>query len=122
MHTGGSAKSADARAGDAVGFGVRTQRRLLCATPFLNFTIPATNPPGKYLLHFEHIFTREQNDPDFFALSAQYFTNCAQINLINDGLTSIPAQLVKIPGVHVKRQQDLHNNYFSRIRNVGIEC
>ena len=121
MHAGGFAKSADARAGDAVGFGVGTQRRLLCATPFLNFTIPATNPPGKFLLHFEHIFTRKQNDSGIFALGAQYCTNCARINLINDGLTSILVQLVKIPGVYVKRQQDLRNNYFPRIMNVGVE-
>ncbi|KEY71338.1 hypothetical protein S7711_05929 [Stachybotrys chartarum IBT 7711] len=67
-----------------------------------NFTIPATTPPGNYLLRFEHVFPNE--------VDAQFFVNCAQIEITNSGTVGSPAPTVKIPGVYTRGQPDV---YFS---------
>ncbi|KAF2681477.1 lytic polysaccharide monooxygenase [Lentithecium fluviatile CBS 122367] len=61
-----------------------------------NFTIPATTPPGKYLLRFEHIY------PNPGPLGAQFYPNCAHVEIFNER-TNVgqPGPLVKIPGVYV---------------------
>jgi hypothetical protein len=67
-----------------------------------NFTIPATTPPGQYLLRWEHIFPN--------AYDAQYYVNCAHVEVVNDGPVGTPGPLVKIPGVYTRGQKDV---YFS---------
>jgi hypothetical protein len=67
-----------------------------------NFTIPATTPAGKYLLRYEHIFPNKED--------AQYYVNCAHIEVLNSGTAGNPAPLVKIPGVYRRGQPDV---YFS---------
>jgi hypothetical protein len=61
-----------------------------------NFTIPVTTPPGKYLLRFEHVFPNEDN--------AQFFLNCAQIEVVNDGEVGTPGPLAKLPGAYTRGQ------------------
>ncbi|KAK7229298.1 hypothetical protein V2G26_001468 [Clonostachys chloroleuca] len=67
-----------------------------------NFTIPATRPPGKYLLRFEHIFPHQ--------IDAQFYVNCAHVEIVNDGGSDSPGPIVKIPGVYERGQSDV---YFS---------
>ncbi|KAF2269513.1 hypothetical protein CC78DRAFT_564769 [Lojkania enalia] len=64
-----------------------------------NFTIPTTTPPGKYLLRFEHVrvYKRGPNS----STSTEYYTNCAQVNIINNGKVGTPSPLAKIPGIYV---------------------
>jgi hypothetical protein len=61
------------------------------------FNLPATTPPGQYLLRWEHIFPNKYND-------AQFYPNCAQIEIANDGPVGTPGPLVKIPGVYTLGQ------------------
>ncbi|CAI6034621.1 unnamed protein product [Clonostachys chloroleuca] len=67
-----------------------------------NFTIPATRPPGKYLLRFEHIFPHQ--------IDAQFYVNCAHVEIVNDGGSHSPGPIVKILGVYERGQSDV---YFS---------
>ncbi|CAH0002245.1 unnamed protein product [Clonostachys byssicola] len=67
-----------------------------------NFTIPATTPSGKYLLRFEHIFPNQ--------VDAQFYVNCAHVEIVNDGSSGSPGPTVKIPGVYERGQSDV---YFS---------
>lgn len=43
-----------------------------------NFTIPATTPPGEYLMRIEHLNPHEAN-------KTQIYVNCAQIRIIGKG-------------------------------------
>jgi hypothetical protein len=45
----------------------------------LNFTIPKTTPPGKYLLRMEQWWVLKP------ASSIQWYVNCAQINVVGPG-------------------------------------
>ncbi|KAF2005056.1 lytic polysaccharide monooxygenase [Amniculicola lignicola CBS 123094] len=69
-----------------------------------NFTIPATTPPGKYLLRIEHIFPNTQD--------SQFYPNCAHVDILPPSSTpaavGIPGPLVKIPGVYVRGQPDVY--------------
>ncbi|KAF2661708.1 lytic polysaccharide monooxygenase [Lophiostoma macrostomum CBS 122681] len=67
-----------------------------------NFTIPATTPPGKYLVRFEYIFPNVDD--------AQFYLGCAHIDVKNSGTVGTPGPLVKIPGVYKRGQPDV---YFS---------
>ncbi|KAF2687844.1 lytic polysaccharide monooxygenase [Lentithecium fluviatile CBS 122367] len=67
-----------------------------------NFTIPATTPPGLYLIRWEHIF------PNVY--DAQFYVNCAHVQVVNDGPIGTPGPTVKIPGVYTRGQKDV---YFS---------
>jgi hypothetical protein len=67
-----------------------------------NFTIPATTPAGLYLLRWEHIFPN--------AYDAQFYVNCAHVEVVNDGAASTPGPTVKIPGLYTRGQKDV---YFS---------
>lgn len=64
-----------------------------------NFTIPATTPPGKYLLRFEHIFPN--------VVDAQWYPNCAHIEVVNGGSVGTPGPLVQIPGVYERGQSGM---------------
>lgn len=70
--------------------------------PQWNFTIPATTPPGSYLLRWEVIFPNQ--------VDAQFYVNCAHVQVVNDGVVGIPGPLVKIPGLYERGQKDV---YFS---------
>ncbi|KAI2629176.1 glycoside hydrolase [Hypomontagnella submonticulosa] len=77
-----------------------------------NFTIPKTTPPGKYLLRLEHIYPQERD--------AQWFVNCAQIDVINTDLeVGTPGPLVKIPGVYTHGQKDLYFEYWDENLKVS---
>ncbi|KAK7221422.1 hypothetical protein V2G26_009425 [Clonostachys chloroleuca] len=65
-----------------------------------NFTVPATTPPGKYLLRFEHIFP---NPTD-----TQFYVNCAHVEIVNNGESGIPGPTTKIPGVYTRGQPDVY--------------
>lgn len=74
-----------------------------------NVTIPATTPPGKYLLRIEHFYPRPdvRDRPDLQPHSdTQFFINCAQIEIVGKG-GGVPGPLVKIPGVYKKTQKDV---------------
>ncbi|KAJ4303566.1 hypothetical protein N0V90_002465 [Kalmusia sp. IMI 367209] len=69
-----------------------------------NFTIPATTPPGKYLVRWESIFPNVQD--------AQFYVNCAHVEIVNAGDAVQPGEAykVKIPGLYIRGQKDV---YFS---------
>ncbi|KAK7184610.1 fungal cellulose binding domain-containing protein [Paraphaeosphaeria sporulosa] len=75
------------------------------------FTIPASTPPGKYLVRWEHIFPNPQD--------AQFYVNCAHVEVINDRTGVEPGEdyKVKIPGVYTRGQKDV---YFSSY-DYGLE-
>ncbi|KAI8635103.1 lytic polysaccharide monooxygenase [Xylariaceae sp. FL1651] len=59
--------------------------------PELNFTIPKTTPPGKYLVRVEHF-----NISPLFN-STQMFVNCAQVEVTGPG-GGTPGPMTKLPG------------------------
>ncbi|KAF2204462.1 hypothetical protein GQ43DRAFT_469035 [Delitschia confertaspora ATCC 74209] len=59
----------------------------------LNFTIPASTPPEKYLLRVEHLNLLDHLN------STQFYVNCAQINIIGQG-GGTPGPLVRFPGAY----------------------
>ncbi|KAJ4287694.1 hypothetical protein N0V90_012397 [Kalmusia sp. IMI 367209] len=74
-------------------------------TPNWNFTIPATTPPGKYLLRFEHIQAGIVDGS--YVAKTQYYQNCAQISIVNEGSRiGTPGPLVKIPGTYADGQPE----------------
>lgn len=58
-----------------------------------NFTVPLTTPPGEYLLRFEYLM------PDDRKEAAQWYINCAQINIIGPG-GGTPTEFAKFPGTY----------------------
>lgn len=46
---------------------------------YLNFSIPKTTPPGKYLLRMEQFWPLKP------ASSIQWYVNCAQVNVVGPG-------------------------------------
>ncbi|KAF2189224.1 lytic polysaccharide monooxygenase [Zopfia rhizophila CBS 207.26] len=59
----------------------------------MNFTIPKTTPPGKYLLRVEHLYVQSTFN------STQFYISCAQINIVGPG-GGIPGPMVKFPGAY----------------------
>jgi hypothetical protein len=57
----------------------------------LNFTIPATTPPGKYLARVEHLYIFPQYN------ETQQFINCAHIEIVGPG-GGTPGPTIKFPG------------------------
>jgi Auxiliary Activity family 9 (formerly GH61) len=65
----------------------------------MNFTIPLTTPPGKYLLRVEHLYVR----PAFN--TTQFYIECAQIEVLGpkggrEARTPTPEYMVKFPGAY----------------------
>ncbi|KAH7110100.1 glycoside hydrolase [Dendryphion nanum] len=70
-----------------------------------NFTIPATTPPGDYLLRFEHIYPL----PVDSIQGSQYYANCAHVRVLNANANiGTPGPLVKIPGVYTFGQKEIY--------------
>jgi hypothetical protein len=61
--------------------------------PGMNFTIPASTPPGKYLLRAEHIYVRPTYN------TTQWYVACAQLEIVGEG-GGKPGPLVKFPGAY----------------------
>lgn len=59
----------------------------------MNFTIPATTPPGKYLLRAEHL----NMDNGAYYQSTEQYVNCMHIEVTGPG-GGTPGPLVKYPG------------------------
>ncbi|KAF2121554.1 glycosyl hydrolase family 61-domain-containing protein [Lophiotrema nucula] len=59
----------------------------------MNFTIPPTTPPGKYLLRVEHLYVRPQYN------NTQFYIACAQIEVMGPG-GGTPGPLVRFPGAY----------------------
>ncbi|KAF2273092.1 uncharacterized protein EI97DRAFT_482708 [Westerdykella ornata] len=66
----------------------------------VNFTIPLTTPPGKYLLRMEH-FT--------FSPSMQWYVNCAHIDVVGPGGGN-PTGFAKFPGTYVLK--DIRDRFY----------
>jgi hypothetical protein len=64
----------------------------------VNFTIPATTPPGKYLLRIEHFF------PSGNLGQSQWFVNCAHVNIVGNGNGS-PTGFVRFPNAYKEEDQ-----------------
>ncbi|KAK4035332.1 glycosyl hydrolase family 61-domain-containing protein [Parachaetomium inaequale] len=58
-----------------------------------NFTIPATTPPGKYLMRIEHFM------PTNMFNYSQWYVNCAHVNIIGPG-GGTPTGFAKFPGTY----------------------
>ncbi|KAF2117980.1 glycoside hydrolase [Lophiotrema nucula] len=74
-----------------------------------NFTIPATTPPGKYLLRFEQVYPVKSYHPNDNYLGPEYFVNCAQIDIVNDEQIGSPGPVAKIPGVYERWQPEFQS-------------
>ncbi|CAI6336172.1 unnamed protein product [Periconia digitata] len=61
------------------------------AVNIMNFTIPASTPPGKYLMRAEHL-----NIATYYK-STQMFINCAHIEVTGSG-EGVPGPTTKFPG------------------------
>ncbi|KAF2647147.1 lytic polysaccharide monooxygenase [Lophiostoma macrostomum CBS 122681] len=83
-----------------------------------NFTIPATTPPGKYLLRFEHILAGLKNGTGY-GHNEQYYANCAQLNIVNDGEVGDPSPKVKLPGIYAKNQPEFMFDIWDKTKNVS---
>lgn len=59
----------------------------------MNFTIPATTPPGKYLARVEHFFIQSIYN------TTQQYINCAHIEIVGPG-GGTPGPAVKFPGAY----------------------
>lgn len=59
----------------------------------LNFTIPKTTPPGKYLARVEHFFIQSIYN------TTQQYINCAHIEVVGPG-GGKPGPMVKFPGAY----------------------
>ncbi|KAH8656692.1 glycoside hydrolase family 61 protein [Tricladium varicosporioides] len=66
----------------------------------VNFTIPLTTPPGKYLLRIEHIWPMHTKG------YAQHYVNCAHIKVIGPG-GGTPTGFAKFPGTYTETDQGL---------------
>jgi len=51
----------------------------------MNFTIPKTTPPGKYLLRMEQLM------PMSTGYNAQFYVSCAHINIVGHGGGEFPS-------------------------------
>ncbi|KAF2875411.1 hypothetical protein BDV95DRAFT_602847 [Massariosphaeria phaeospora] len=71
----------------------------------VNFTIPATTPPGKYLLRFEQFWPSQK-----FKMT-QFFINCAQVNIIGPGGGNMEGySFAKFPGAYNYTDPGLQGN------------
>ncbi|KAF2180124.1 lytic polysaccharide monooxygenase [Zopfia rhizophila CBS 207.26] len=66
-----------------------------------NFTIPATTPPGHYLLRVEHF------QPSRLTNTSQWYVNCAHINVIGPG-GGMPTGSAKFPGAYDLEDPGIH--------------
>lgn len=66
----------------------------------MNFTIPATTPPGLYLLRVEHLYVRPGWN------TTQFYIACAQIDVRGVGGGN-PGPLVKFPGAYKLEDQGI---------------
>lgn len=66
---------------------------LLWGAHDFNFTIPATTPPGKYLMRIEQFY------PTSFKDYSQWYVNCAHVNIIGEG-GGTPTGFAKFPGTY----------------------
>jgi hypothetical protein len=60
----------------------------------VNFTIPATTPPGRYLLRIEQIMPTCNSPQD-----SQFYINCAQVEIIGRG-GGVPTSFARFPGAY----------------------
>ena len=61
--------------------------------PGFNFTIPATTPPGRYLLRVEHLYVRPVWN------TTQFYIACAQVEIVGEG-GGVPGPEVRFPGAY----------------------
>lgn len=59
----------------------------------MNFTIPKTTPPGKYLMRVEHLYPRADYN------SSQFFISCTHLDIKGPG-GGTPGPMVKFPGAY----------------------
>lgn len=59
----------------------------------MNFSIPETTPPGKYLLRVEHLYVRSEFN------STQFYVACAQVNVLGEGKGDM-GKGVRFPGAY----------------------
>ena len=59
----------------------------------MNFRIPKTTPPGKYLLRMEHIYLQ------YLPGETQFYIACAHVNVIGPG-GGKPTDFVRFPGAY----------------------
>jgi len=59
----------------------------------MNFTIPKTTPPGKYLMRVEHMYPRADYN------ASQFFLSCTHLDVKGPG-GGTPGPMVKFPGAY----------------------
>ncbi|KAF2183991.1 lytic polysaccharide monooxygenase [Zopfia rhizophila CBS 207.26] len=85
-------------------------------TTGMNFTIPKTTPPGKYLLRIEHL------QPSYLFNMSQWYINCAHVNIVGSGggtptgFARFPeAYDIEDPGIRITEAQDKKTNLLSYV-------
>ena len=69
-----------------------------------NFTIPATTPPGLYLLRIDSIYPISRTN------SAQLYASCAQVEIVGLG-GGIPGPLARFPGAYTAFNDSMLNGF-----------
>ena len=99
--------------------GIKDEDWCATARDRVTITIPATTPPGDYLIRAEHIGLHGA-----FQGEAEFYYACALVNINGPG-GGIPGPLVKIPGVHQPDDPsvnfDIYNNPTSYSQAPGPE-
>ncbi|KAF2244804.1 lytic polysaccharide monooxygenase [Trematosphaeria pertusa] len=71
-----------------------------------NFTIPATTPPGEYVLRIEHLYPTPPSPTSILNKGTQWYVSCAHIRILGDGGAEFEPT-VRIPGLYVEGQRDV---------------
>lgn len=68
----------------------------------MNYTIPLTTPPGKYLLRAEHLFN------DYSGVNnTQFYHSCAHIDVVGPG-GGVPGPTIRLPEGYVDDPGKFH--------------
>jgi hypothetical protein len=73
--------------------GVKNNKFILLDTLAMNFTIPATTPPGKYLMRIEHWMV------DYRKGNSQWYVSCAHVDIMGSG-GGMPDKFIRFPNAY----------------------
>ena len=73
--------------------GVKDNKFILLDDNAMNFTIPATTPPGKYLMRLEHWMV------EFRKGYSQWYVACAHVEIKGSG-GGTPTEFIRFPGAY----------------------
>jgi hypothetical protein len=81
--------------------GVQDNKFVLLDQLAMNFTIPATTPPGKYLMRLEHWMV------DYRKGNSQWYVACAHVDIKGSG-GGTPNEFLRFPGAYSEEDPSKH--------------